>query len=376
MVRVLFIDDDPHAHATLRQLLSRDYTVLSHMGGSVAVEAVRCQAPDIVLLDIDIPDVDGLAVLRGIQELPDPPPVVMLTALREPNYVVASMRAGAFDFIPKPCHFDKLHKTLAQALECRVCRAPKPDEAEAGVLASIVGTSDAICGVRRLALQWSRADAPVLLQGETGTGKDLVATVIHELSSRAGGPYVPVNCASVPETLFDTEMFGSEPGAFTGAVTRAGCFEQASGGSLFLDEISETTLYAQAKLLRVIEERAGFRMGGKRKLPFDCRIIAASNRDLKERVSSGAFRHDLFYRLSVLPCRIPPLRERSEDIPVLADYFLRQFSDGRKRFMPDALKRLLDHDWPGNVRELRNTIERATVLSGGGNVSARHIRFA
>lgn len=375
MIRVLFIDDDELAHRTLKAILPNSFELVSAVGGTLAIDRIHETNPDIVLLDIDMPDIDGLSVLRAIQELPEPPPVIMVSALQETDLVVQSMRGGAFDYVRKPYAFEALLEKMRNALEHQLHGLPAQTSDERDTLAEFVGVSPAVERLRRLLLRYASVDSPVLILGESGTGKDLAARLIHRLSSRSEQPFVPVNCGAVPEALFESEMFGAEKGAFTGAVTRAGSFERAQQGSLFLDEIGETSPFSQVKLLRVLEEKVAVRVGGSRAVPLDCRIIAASNRNLQHAVRSGEFRQDLFYRLAILTCEIPPLRERTDDVLVLADHFLSGSGMKNRRFHRAALQKLETHDWPGNVRELKNTVERAAVLTESPEIQAKDIQF-
>ncbi|HEY9594582.1 MAG TPA: sigma-54 dependent transcriptional regulator, partial [Spirochaetia bacterium] len=279
--------------------------------------------------------------------------------------------AGARDYVVKPYDVKELLGSLRTAVAVRDTARGVGDD---GPLARLVGDSPRMREAKELLLRYAPSDAPVLLLGESGTGKELAARILHETSRRRAGPFVAMNCGAVAETLLESELFGSEKGAFTDAVSRPGSFERATGGTLFLDEIGEMSTPAQARLLRVLEDRELTRVGGSRAVPIDVRVVSATNRDLKAGAETGSFRHDLFYRLAVLPVRMPALRERPSDIPLIAAHLLSR--DGRcPGLAEDARDLLLGHPWPGNVRELRNVLERAVLASGGGRIEARHLTF-
>jgi DNA-binding NtrC family response regulator len=373
MVSILFIDDDPQAHKTLAHVLPAPYALLSAYTGRQGIEAAAREAPDLVLLDINLPDLDGIAVLRRIAARPAPPPVVMLTALSEPRLVKDAILAGARDYIVKPYDLKELLGTLRTALAGADARAAAA--AAQDVPGGLVGESAGMREVKRLILLYAPSDSPVLVLGESGTGKELVARAIHESSRRRGSPCIAINCGALPETLLETELFGAEKGAFTDAVPRPGSFEQANGGTLFLDEIGEMAPAAQTRLLRVIEQKEVTRVGGVRPVALDVRVVSASNRDIAPKGSGGSFRADLFYRLGVLPIRIPPLRERAEDIPLLAAHFLAHRGEQPWELSGEARDLLCAHPWPGNIRELRNVMERAALSSEGGTIRARDLVF-
>jgi len=375
MVKVLFIDDDPLAHETLANVLPAPYTLISAYTARQGIDAVSREGPDVVLLDIGLPDMDGIDALKQIAARPTPPPILMLTAFSDVRLVKEAILAGACDYIAKP--YD--HKELLGALRTAVSGADARRSAASAVgqalLDGLIGESAAMRGVKELILRYGPSDSPVLIHGESGTGKELVARAIHEVSRRRGSPCVALNCGAMPETLLESELFGSEKGAFTDAVSRPGSFEQANGGTLFLDEIGEMPGSAQTRLLRVVEQRELTRVGGTRAMPLDVRVVSATNRELKADVASGKFRADLFYRLGVLPIRVPPLRERAEDIAVLAAHFLALLGRPGTRLDADAREKLRAHRWPGNIRELRNVMERASLASEGGTIRAGDITF-
>jgi DNA-binding NtrC family response regulator len=375
MVRVLFIDDDPSAHDTLRLILSDSFTLFSATTAREGVSKAASEKPDVVLLDINLPDQDGLQALRRICAVPCAPPVIMLTGLSHPRVVKEAILAGACDYIVKPYDDVELLGTLRMAVAGADVRRAANGELPEEILGGMVGESPGMQEVKQLIARYAPSNSPVLVLGESGTGKERAARLIHDASRRRQGPCVAVNCAALPENLLESELFGAEKGAFTDAVSRPGSFERANGGTLFLDEIGEMSPSAQARLLRVIESRELVRLGGTRTVPLDVRVVSASNRDLKAGVAAGTFRTDLFYRLSVLPIRVPPLRERPEDIPLLAAHFLRELGRQRTTFGPGVREKLTAHSWPGNIRELRSVMERAVLASGGEEILPRHLAF-
>jgi DNA-binding NtrC family response regulator len=375
MVKVLFIDDDPKAHATLRLVLPEPYVLHSAYTGAQGVEAVAGEGPDVVLLDINLPDMDGVHALRQIVARPLAPPVVMLTALSQPRVVKESILAGACDFIVKPFDTPELLGTLRTAIAGADARRTAAGEASGGLMDDMIGESAAMRDLKELIARYAASNSPVLVLGESGSGKERAARLIHEASRRRDGPYIALNCGALPDTLLQSELFGAEKGAFTDAVSRPGSFERADGGTLFLDEIGEMSAAAQASLLRVIEQKELTRVGGTRTIPLNVRVVSASNRDLKADVSAGRFRSDLFYRLGVLPIRIPPLRERQCDIPLLAVHFLAAMGRQHVTLSVPAREILRSHPWPGNIRELRSVMERAVIAADGGEIRPAHLIF-
>jgi DNA-binding NtrC family response regulator len=381
VVKVLFVDDDPGAHKVLAHVLPPAYTLLPARTGQEGLEAVAREDPDVVLLDIGLPDMDGMEVLRAILARPSAPPVVMLTAQSGVRMVKEAIQAGANDYIVKPYAVEALRGTLAAAVRAReacdpvtaaVVQLPTPGEPG---LEEMLGEAGAMGEVRRLIRRYGPACSPVLVLGETGTGKELAARALHGASPRRAGPLVAVNCAALPESLLETELFGCERGAFTDATSRPGSFERADGGTLFLDEVGELSAGAQARLLRALEAKEITRVGGTRSVPVDVRIVSATHRDLKVDARDGRFRDDLYWRLSVLPIRMPALRERPSDICLLALHFLARCGRPGARLSPDAREKLASHPWPGNVRELRNVMERAALAAPGQGVRACDILF-
>ncbi|BBO68864.1 acetoacetate metabolism regulatory protein AtoC [Desulfosarcina alkanivorans] len=371
--RVLVVDDDA-AHRTMLNTLvgGWGYEIVDADDGEAAVDAVRAQPVDLVLMDIRMVRVSGLEALERIKTINPAIPIVLMTAYASVEMAVDALKKGAYDYLIKPLDFDKLRLTLARALEHIRLRAENrrlKHQLAGGLQApDIVGSSPAMVRLMETVAQVAVSEATVMVTGESGTGKELVAAAIHHNSPRRDGPLVKVNCAAITDTLLESELFGHEKGAFTGADRRKeGRFVQADGGSLFLDEVGEMPVSMQVKLLRVIQERELTRVGGEETLSVDVRLVVATNRDLMKMVRAGTFREDLYYRLNVVELKTPPLRERREDIPLLATHFLARFAEKNRkvvdRFSPRAMDLLIRHPWPGNVRELMNTIERAVVLA-------------
>jgi len=363
MSTILIVDDEAPFRAVLRDILEpHGHRIIEAADGEQALERLGRMRIDLVLADQRMPKLDGVSLLRAVRESSTPPPVILMTAYGTIPDAVAAVRAGAIDYITKPL----ASPDALLALVDRALQGNEDDEiaGETRRLREVVDTADRVAD----------KDVPVLITGESGTGKELVARRIHRRSKRAGKPFVAINCAALPETLAESDLFGHERGAFTGAERqRAGRFEEASGGTLFLDEVGDLSAPVQAKLLRALEERTIRRVGGARDIPVDIRLIAATNRDLSE----PAFRSDLYFRLAVVRLEIPPLRERSDDIPVLARQLLatlaRKHGVAAPALTPDALDALRAHRWPGNVRELRNVLERALVLRGAEPIRASDI---
>ncbi len=376
MVRVLIIDRDTHSHRTLRSLLPDRFCLVHHTEPALSVDRARLERPDLVILDIDLGAFDGLALLRSLVAMPNAAPVLVLTSLRHTRLVVQAVRTGAADYLTKPFVLDELIAAMIAALERRARPPSAAEAAEYPALTRIIGESRAACDQRRRARLFAESSAPVMILGESGTGKDLFARVVHALSSRARGAYVAVNCGAVPESLFESEMFGVTRGAYTDAIDRPGHFEEADGGTLLLDEIGELSPRSQVKLLRALEERRVRRVGSTAERKIDVRVIAASNRPLRTDVETGRFRADLFYRLNILSVELAPLRERSEDIAFLAHHFLQE-SRGvvPHGFTDAALETLRTHPWPGNIRELRNLVERAELVADGNMIRPADVMF-
>jgi two-component system response regulator HydG len=370
---ILIVDDDQAHRTMLKTLLGGwGYAVTEADDGAAAVAAVREGPFDLILMDIRMIRVSGLEALSQIKAFNPAIPVILMTAYASVETAVEALKKGAYDYLTKPLDFDKLRLTIRRAMEHlrlaeenRLLRENLQDRFDRG---NILGHSAAMNRLLETVAQIAPTEATVLITGESGTGKELIAGAIHYGSHRKDGPFVKINCAALTESLLESELFGHERGAFTGADRRKeGKFRQADGGTLFLDEVSEMSLGMQVKLLRTLQEREITRVGGSDVLTVDVRIIAATNKDLGQEIAQGRFRDDLYYRLNVVNLAMPPLRERREDIPLLAQHFLTLFAEKNRKtirgFTPRAMDRLLRHPWPGNVRELMNAVERGVVLA-------------
>jgi DNA-binding NtrC family response regulator len=373
MYSILVVDDNDALRFMLSDFLSQEgYQIFVAQNGFEALDLLKVQSVDLVLLDIDMPGLNGLQVLEKIKELDNPCLVIMLTALQEIKLAVQAMKLGAYDYLSKPVNLEEIKLVIEKGLQHRQLQRKafnlEQKIQEVWGPTGLIGTSPGISRVYQLIHKVARTDTTVLIQGESGTGKELVAYTIHHHSSRRDKSFVTVDCGAIPGDLVESELFGHEKGAFTGASQRKiGKFELARGGTLFLDEIGNLPLSGQAKLLRVLEQKQITRVGGTSTIPVDVRIIAATNLLLRQAVREGKFREDLFYRLNVFTLELPPLRERKEDIPLLAENFLHRFAQQQKKRLrgisPEAMEVLLDYSWPGNVRELRNVLERAVILA-------------
>jgi DNA-binding NtrC family response regulator len=380
--RILVVDDEAGSRKGLRALLAREgYRVEEAADGLEALEKGRAFRPAVVIADLVMPNMDGLELLKALQDDLPFTTIIILTGQGTIETAVLAMKAGAYDYLTKPVDVTRLGLVLRKALErAGIARevALLRRQVEGGEPPTLLGRSAAMKEVARQVELAAASAAPVLVLGESGTGKELVARTLHDLSPRAKGPFVGVNCAAIPETLLESEIFGHERGAFTGAAERRiGCFEMADGGTLLLDEVGEMHPAVQAKFLRVLEEGAFRRVGGKAEIRVDVRVVAATNKDPAAAIRDGALREDLFYRLNVFPIALPPLRDRPEDIPLLAEAFLRASAakNGRplRAISPEALRALQQYPWPGNVRELRNAIERAVILCRGETIDPAHL---
>ncbi len=384
--RVLVAEDDDAARLGLVELVRTwGYVAEEAVDGDDALAKIPVFRPTIVLTDVVMPNRTGLDVLRALQDQLSEITVVLLTAQGSVESAVEAMRDGAYDYLTKPVDPQRLRILLARILERqgqrREVQVLRRQLRDRGSFGRIVGASAAVRAVYRTIEQAAPTTASVLIAGESGTGKELVAQTIHDLSPRASHPYVGVNCAAIPETLLESEIFGHEKGSFTGASERRmGCFELAHRGSLFLDEIGEMAPATQAKLLRVLQERSFRRVGGRQELTVDVRVLAATNIDPHDAVRTGKLREDLYYRLNVFTIVLPPLRDRREDIPLLVQSFLVEFNDRYNKNVraasQDAMRVLEAHNWPGNVRELRNVIERATIVTEGDSIEVKHLPAA
>jgi DNA-binding NtrC family response regulator len=381
---ILIVDDEKLIRWSLRQKLeSWNYHVVEAGDLSDALTKFQGETPDLVTLDIKLPDGSGIDLLKKIKESHNNLPIVMITAFGVVDAAVQALKLGAYDFIEKPINFEKLEHVIRNALEATRLKSQVAETFESNKsrfgLGNIVGNSKAIVDVLHLIKRLAQAGASTLLvQGESGTGKDLVSRALHYESSRRDKPFFALNCAAIPETLIETELFGHEKGAFTDAKNmKKGVFEMADGGTVFLDEISEMHLNMQSKFLRVLEDQSFRRVGGVKDLSVDVQVVASTNRNLEVAVKEAKFREDLFYRLAVIPILIPPLRERKEDIPLLVEHFIRfynvRFRKNIKGVTPEGMRLLLNYPWPGNVRELKNAIERAMILEDQGVIEVAQL---
>ena len=384
--KVLIVDDETPFRMALRRTLEKDHLVIEADSGHAALQLASHEEPDLILLDIGLPDGSGLDVLPRLKELRPSPTVVMITAYEHVKDVVLAMKRGAFDYLVKPVDLDEFEVTIQHALEhaglknevdrlrLEVQRLQRVDR--------LIGKNPAFLEAQMLAIKSAQsADAGVLLQGESGVGKELFAKLIHTQSPRAAYPFVALNCAAFSAEIIESELFGYEKGAFTGARAegKGGLLESAHGGTLFLDEVADLHAEIQAKLLRALEEKEFFPLGSTRKRKVDIRILAACNLDLWEAAESGRFRKDLYFRLATIRIELPPLRKRQDDVIALVQHFVDQFNDkyGKhfRSVSPDAERILLTYAWPGNVRELRNTIERIVLLENEETILGRHLHF-
>jgi two-component system response regulator PilR (NtrC family) len=382
--KVLVVDDEQSMRDVLSIMLKRaGYGVTTASDGEEAVGHIHKEIFDLVITDLRMPKMGGLDVLKTVKACSPETVVLVITAFASSESAVEAMKHGAYDYLTKPFQVDEVQLIIRNALERRRLSTEnmllKREMASQSSFSRIIGQSDAMQRVFEVIKKVADSKSNVLIGGESGTGKELVARAIHYNSSRVQMPFVTVNCSAVPETLLESELFGHMKGSFTGAVSnKAGLFEVANGGTIFLDEIGDTTPTIQVKLLRVIQEREFRRVGGTQDVKVDVRIVAATNRDLEKAVAEGAFREDLFYRLDVIPIKIPPLRMRTGDIPLLVSHFLEKFAGESGKPVPaitqGALHVLLAHEWRGNVRELENVIERVVAFSTGGSVTDADIR--
>jgi DNA-binding NtrC family response regulator len=374
---VLVVDDDGGVRESFRLILEDEYEVIDVAGGRQALEVVRASQVDVVLLDIRLPEMDGIEILDRLKQVDEQIEVILVTAVKTVKTAVAAMKLGAFDYVTKPFEEDELLATIRRALHKRSLEREvaylRTELARRAGLDDVVGQHPEMQKLFRTVAQIAVTPSTVLITGESGTGKELVARAIHRLSPRKDGPFVAVNPAAISDTLVESELFGHEKGAFTGAYQRKpGRFELAQGGTLFLDEIASLKPEMQAKLLRVLQEREIERVGGTRSIRLDVRIVAASNVDLRQAVEREQFRADLYYRLNVVPITVPPLRERRSDVALLVDHFVKRYTrELGKRIdgvTPEALAALSEYQWPGNIRELQNVIERAVALVESGSI--------
>jgi len=373
---ILVVDDDMGMRTALNEALCRKgYRVDLAGSGPEALEMFHDMRYRLVISDMKMPGMDGVELMRGLKKIEPTIPVLLITAFGTVQKAVEAVKEGAVDFIQKPFALERLEVLVEKTLACGLSH-DSPVKVQKGLF--MPARSFAMSRTMAFAAIAANSDATVLISGESGTGKELVSRFIHGQSARSAGPFVAVNCASIPDGLLESELFGCEKGAFTGAVNgRLGKFEQANKGTILLDEVSEMDVRLQAKLLRVIQEREVERLGGKKVTPLDIRIIATTNRDLTTEVAEGRFREDLFYRLNIFPLHIPPLRERAEDIPILSEHFMARFSGRYNRHLGSiseaAMADLQSRPWQGNVRELENIIERSVLLSSGLELTKEHL---
>ena len=383
MKKILIVDDDT-AHRTMLKvnLLGAGYEIIEADDGDQVLPTLAEHEVDLILMDLKMQRMDGMEALKLLRDKGRVEPVVVITAFSSVESAVEAMKYGAMDYVTKPVDIEALKLTVSKALDYEALREEnqelKKRLGEQFDFGNIIGRSPAMQKVFETLSLVAPSDATVLINGESGTGKELIASALHQNSNRKNGPFIKVNCAALHENLLESELFGHEKGAFTGADSRrAGRFELASNGTLFLDEIGDMSLQTQAKILRVLQEGELERLGGSTTIKVDVRLVAATHKDLHAMVEDGSFRQDLFFRLSVVPLELPPLRDRIEDIPVLADFFLHRYSKKNKKdikgFHPQALMLLARYNWPGNIRELENTIERAVILCQGEQITPREL---
>lgn len=381
--KVLIVDDEPAIREVLEMILQEwGYEIRLASDGAEAKQLVESYDPEIVISDVVMPQLSGLDLLRCLKAGNPNRPVILVTAHASIDLAVESMKQGAQDFVTKPMDYPKLRSILKAAesdIQTLQSTRKLNSQLERGSgFGEFIGTSKIMREVYDLIVSLSSSDASALITGESGTGKELAASTIHRLSKRADGPFIPINSAAIPETLIESEVFGHEKGAFTGAIgTRPGCFELANGGTLFLDEIGEMPLQLQPKLLRVLEDGKVRRLGGKQEFDFNVRVIAATNQEPRLAIQEGRLREDLYYRLTVFTVHLPPLRDRKEDIPLLAQHFIGAFNKKHganvEALREDALEMLMTYSWPGNVREFRNVMERALILSKSEWIETLHL---
>ena len=378
--RILIVDDEVDMRDNCARILTRlGYECVNAENGKVALDEFERQRPDLVLTDLKMPEMDGMALMARVHEIDPDLPVVMITGFASIESAVAAVREGAFDYLPKSFSVDQLRVAVERALRHRGLQVEnrnlRQQLQQTLGLENVVGRSPAMTQVFELVKKAARSEANILVLGESGTGKELIARAIHANSPRASGPFVPVDCASLPEQLLESELFGHEKGAFTGAIrTKTGLVEAAHRGTLFLDEIGDLPASLQVKLLRVLQERQIRRVGGTGLVDVDVRVVSATNRNLADAIAKGQFREELYYRINVIAIHLPALRERAGDVRLLAHTFLKRYGQGRVTVMEDAAATALErYPWPGNVRELQNVIERACALADGPRVTVNDL---
>jgi two-component system response regulator PilR (NtrC family) len=372
--KILVVDDEQSMVQFLGIVLRKEgYQVTTSSNGKDALEKVRNDSFDAVITDIRMPGMDGIQLLEGIKKVDPTLPVVIMTAYASQQSAIDAVNLGAFQYLIKNAKNDEIRLVVRNAIEMRRVRSEnqylKRELKKGHDEKIIVGSSEEMVRVFKMVEKVADSEATIMIQGESGTGKELIAREIHYGSHRSNGPFVSINCGAIPRDLLESNLFGHVKGSFTGAVRdSAGLFQVAEGGTFFLDEVGEMPSATQVKLLRALQEREIIPVGGTQPIKIDCRLVAATNADLEKEVSEGRFRADLFYRLNVIPIKLPPLRQRRDDIPLLVDHFLRRYAQNNppKQVSPDAMELLMKYDWPGNVRELENVMERALILDEGG----------
>ncbi|HET7224168.1 MAG TPA: sigma-54 dependent transcriptional regulator [Candidatus Eisenbacteria bacterium] len=381
--KILVVDDEQSMTQFLGIVLRKEgYQVTTVSNGKDALDKVRAEAFDVVITDLRMPGMDGIQLLQSIRKLDPVLPVILMTAYASQQTAIDAVNLGAFQYMVKNAKNDEIKLIVSNALEMRRVRTEnqylKRELKKGHEEKSIIGSSEEMMRVFRMVEKVAGSDATILVQGESGTGKELIAKEIHYRSGRAQGPFVSINCGAIPRDLLESNLFGHVKGSFTGAVRDSqGLFQVAEGGTFFLDEVGEMPLATQVKLLRALQEREIIPVGGTQPIKIDCRLVAATNADLEKEVAEGRFRADLFYRLNVIPVKLPPLRHRRDDIPLLVDHFLKRYASAgggaQKLLGKDAMELLLKYDWPGNVRELENVMERAMILDEGGVIGAEDL---
>jgi nitrogen regulation protein NR(I) len=384
MQTILIVDDDKSIRYSLKRMLEEKYSILTAHNGEEALSLVKETSPDLVIMDIKMPGRNGIEVLREIKSIDPKSLVIIMTAYGTTETAIEAMKYGAFDYILKPFPIPQMKGLVEKALALRKLMKEEvtytPLSVPEGGEDRIVGSSPKMQEIYKMIGQVAPSDVTILLRGESGTGKELIARAIYHHSLRSNQPFLPVNCAAIPDTLLESELFGHEKGAFTGATSRRiGKLEQCQGGTIFLDEIGDMSLSTQAKLLRVLQEKSFERLGGMETIKVDIRLIVATNKNLEEAIPNGKFREDLYYRLNVVTLTIPPLRERKEDIPELVSYFLKKFNRELKKgivgITPSAMEKITSYGWPGNVRQLENVLKRGMVLCQGEWILEDHLLF-